>query len=243
MLRSYLEHEGFAVLTAGSGGEALAAFERSAPALVVLDLMLPDLPGEELCRRIRRSSRVPILMLTAKVEEADRLRGFSLGADDYLTKPFSPRELVARVHALLRRSSREPLPLASPLSFGGDELVMDFARQIVSRDGSPLRLTPKEYRILLTLASHPGRVFARDELIRFAMGDDFSGFDRTVDAHVKNLRKKLEPDPDRPRYILTVHGVGYRFAATPATADASAGQARGRPGATPTGPPAKEPPP
>jgi DNA-binding response OmpR family regulator len=212
VLRSYLEREGFEVHTAGTGTEGLGCFERVSPALVVLDLMLPDLPGEEVCRRIRRGSRVPIIMLTAKVEEADRLRGFSLGADDYQTKPFSPRELVARVHALLRRSGREPLPLVSPLSFGGDELVMDFARQIVTRQGRRIKLTPKEYRLLMTLASHPGRVFARDELIRFAMGEDFAGFDRTVDAHIKNLRKKLENDPNQPRYILTVHGVGYRFA-------------------------------
>jgi DNA-binding response OmpR family regulator len=213
VVRSYLEREGYAVLCAGAGGQALASFERSSPDLVVLDLMLPDLPGEEVCRRIRRASRVPIIMLTAKVEEADRLRGFSLGADDYLTKPFSPRELVARIQALLRRSSREPLPLVSPLVFDGDELVIDFARQIVTRRGRQVRLTPKEYRILLTLASHPGRVFARDELIRYAIGEDFSGFDRTVDAHIKNLRKKLERTPNKPRYILTVHGVGYRFRA------------------------------
>jgi len=212
VVRSYLGREGFEVHTAGTGTEALACFERVSPALIVLDLMLPDLPGEEVCRRVRRSSRVPIIMLTAKVEEADRLRGFALGADDYLVKPFSPRELVARAHALLRRSAREPLPLVSPLSFGGDELVLDFARQIVSRRGRRIGLTPKEYRLLLTLASHPGRVFARDELIRFAMGQDFSGFDRTVDAHIKNLRKKLEEDPNQPRYVLTVHGVGYRFA-------------------------------
>jgi DNA-binding response OmpR family regulator len=215
VVRSYLERDGFEVHTAASGTEAIECFHRTSPALVVLDLMLPDLPGEEVCRRIRRGSRVPVIMLTAKVEEADRLRGFALGADDYVIKPFSPRELAARVQALLRRAAREPLPLVSPLSFGGDDLVLDFARQIVVRRGRRLQLTPKEYRILLTLASHPGRVFARDELIRFAMGDDFSGFDRTVDAHVKNLRKKLEDDPNRPRYVLTVHGVGYRFADTP----------------------------
>jgi len=214
VVRSYLEREGYAVLCAAAGGEALASLERSSPDLVVLDLMLPDLPGEEVCRRIRRASRVPIIMLTAKVEEADRLRGFSLGADDYLIKPFSPRELVARIQALLRRSSREPLPLVSPLVFDEDGLVLDFARQVVTLRGRQVRLTPKEYRILLTLASHPGRVFARDELIRYAIGEDFSGFDRTVDAHIKNLRKKLERDPNTPRYILTVHGVGYRFRAT-----------------------------
>lgn len=211
LVGSYLQREGYSVVTARCGKEALALFERCFPALIVLDLMLPDLPGEEVCRRIRRSSRVPVIMLTAKVEEEDRLRGFSLGADDYLSKPFSPRELVARIAALLRRSSREVLPLASPLSFGDGDLVLDFARRIVTRKGVTVKLTPKEYRILLTLASHPGRVFARDELIRFALGEDFSGFDRTVDAHVKNLRKKLEHDPIHPRYIVTVHGAGYRF--------------------------------
>jgi DNA-binding response OmpR family regulator len=214
VVRSYLEHAGYTVLPALTGAQGLEVFERSTPDMVLLDLMLPDLPGEEVCRRIRRASRVPIIMLTAKVEEADKLRGFSLGADDYVVKPFSLRELSARIQALLRRSSREPLPLVSPLTFGGDQLVMDFSRQIVTRRGEPVKLTPKEYRILLTLASHPGRVFARDELIRYAIDEDFSGFDRTVDAHIKNLRKKLEPDPNSPRYILTVHGVGYRFSAS-----------------------------
>jgi DNA-binding response OmpR family regulator len=231
VVSSYLEREGYSVLPAITGTEGLTAFERSTPDLVVLDLMLPDLPGEEVCRRIRRASRVPIIMLTAKVEEADKLRGFSLGADDYVVKPFSLRELVARIQALLRRSAREPLPLVSPLTFGEDELVMDFSRQIVTREGEPVKLTPKEYRILLTLASHPGRVFARDELIRYAIGEDFTGFDRTVDAHIKNLRKKLERDPNNPRYVLTVHGIGYRFSASLDTDKPSHGSTAEPPGA------------
>jgi len=178
---------------------------------VVLDLMLPGTSGEEVCRRLRRESRVPVLMLTAKVAEEERLRGFRLGADDYLTKPFSPRELVARVRALLRRASGEPLPLAGIVRFNRGDLVLDLERRQVLKGGRPISLTGTELRLLITLASHPGRVFSREELIRFAFGQDFSGFDRTVDAHVKNLRRKLESDPRRPEYIETVHGSGYRF--------------------------------
>jgi len=178
---------------------------------VVLDLMLPGTSGEEVCRRLRRESRVPVLMLTAKVAEEERLRGFRLGADDYLTKPFSPRELVARVRALLRRASGEPLPLAGVVRFNRGDLVLDLERRQVLKGGLPISLTATELRLLITLASHPGRVFSREELIRFALGQDFSGFDRTVDAHVKNLRRKLESDPRRPAYIETVHGSGYRF--------------------------------
>jgi len=173
--------------------------------------MLPGTSGEEVCRRLRRESRVPVLMLTAKVAEEERLRGFRLGADDYLTKPFSPRELVARVRALLRRASEEPLPLVGVVRFNRGDLVLDMERRQVLKGGLPISLTATELRLLVTLASHPGRVFSREELIRYALGQDFSGFDRTVDAHVKNLRRKLESDPRHPEYIATVHGSGYRF--------------------------------
>jgi DNA-binding response OmpR family regulator len=208
---SYLRREGYEPLQAGSGDEALRLFQSERPDLVVLDLMLPGTSGEEVCRRLRRESRVPVLMLTAKAAEEERLRGFRLGADDYLTKPFSPRELVARVRALLRRASEEPLPLAGVVRFNRGELVLDLERRQVLKGGRPISLTATELRLLLTLASHPRRVFSREELIRFALGQDFSGFDRTVDAHVKNLRRKIESDPRRPAYIETVRGSGYRF--------------------------------
>jgi DNA-binding response OmpR family regulator len=208
---SYLRREGYEPLPAATGDEALRLFESERPDLVVLDLMLPGTSGEEVCRRLRRESRVPVLMLTAKAAEEERLRGFRLGADDYLTKPFSPRELVARVRALLRRTGKEPLPPAGVVRFNRGELVLDLERRKVLKQGLPVSLTSTELRLLLTLASYPGRVFSREELIRFAMGQDFSGFDRTVDAHVKNLRRKIETDPRQPAYIETVHGSGYRF--------------------------------
>jgi DNA-binding response OmpR family regulator len=212
VLCSYLRREGYEPLQAASGDEALRLFESERPDLVVLDLMLPGISGEEVCRRLRRESRVPVLMLTAKAAEEERLRGFRLGADDYLTKPFSPRELVARVRALLRRASKEPLPLAGLVRFNGGDLVLDLERRRVLKKDLEVMLTTTELRLLATLASHPGRLFSREELIRFALGEDFSGFDRTVDAHVKNLRRKIETDPRRPTYVETVHGSGYRFA-------------------------------
>jgi DNA-binding response OmpR family regulator len=212
VLCSYLRREGYEPISAASGDEALRLFESERPDLVVLDLMLPGISGEEVCRRLRRESRVPVLMLTAKAAEEERLRGFRLGADDYLTKPFSPRELVARVRALLRRASREPLPLAGRVRFNRGDLVLDLERRRVLKQDRDVPLTATELRLLLTLASHPGRVFSREELIRFALGEDFAGFDRTVDAHVKNLRRKIETDPRRPLYVQTVHGSGYRFA-------------------------------
>jgi DNA-binding response OmpR family regulator len=211
VLCSYLRREGYEPLPAGNGDEALRLFESERPDLVVLDLMLPGISGEEVCRRLRRESRVPVLMLTAKAAEEERLRGFRLGADDYLTKPFSPRELVARVRALLRRTAREPLPLAGLVRFNRGDLVLDLERRQVLKQDREVILTNTELRLLLTLASHPGRVFSREELIRFALGEDFSGFDRTVDAHVKNLRRKIETDPRHPAYVQTVHGSGYRF--------------------------------
>jgi DNA-binding response OmpR family regulator len=212
VLCSYLRREGYEPLPAANGDEALRLFESERPDLVVLDLMLPGISGEEVCRRLRRESRVPVLMLTAKAAEEERLRGFRLGADDYLTKPFSPRELVARVRALLRRTSREPLPLAGLVRFNRGDLVLDLERRRVLKKDREVMLTGTELRLLLTLASHPGRLFSREELIRFALGEDFSGFDRTIDAHVKNLRRKIETDPRRPAYVETVHGSGYRFA-------------------------------
>jgi DNA-binding response OmpR family regulator len=177
---------------------------------VVLDLMLPDRSGEDVCREIRERSDVPILMLTAKASEDERVAGLALGADDYLTKPFSPRELVARVRAILRRTQIET-PLVELLSFDDGALEIDTVQHEVRRDGEPVELTPNEYKLLQTLARYPGRVYSRFELINHVQGYEYEGYERTIDAHVKNLRKKIEPDPKRPRYVETVFGAGYRL--------------------------------
>jgi DNA-binding response OmpR family regulator len=209
---SYLRRDGFDPVTAATGTQALEAFETTRPSLVILDLMLPDIPGEEVCRRLRARSRVPIIMLTARVEDADAVKGLGLGADDYVTKPFSPRQLMARVDAVLRRAAGESAPLAGELSFAGDDLTIDVAGGTVRKNGRPVSLTPRELGLLCILAANPRRTFSRDELIARALGGtDFDGFDRTVDAHIKNLRQKIETDPHAPRYIHTVHGMGYRF--------------------------------
>lgn len=208
---SYLRKAGYAPLTAAGGEEALQLFEKERPALVILDLMLPDLSGEDVCRKIRARSRVPIIMLTAKVEDSDAVKGLGLGADDYVTKPFSPRQLVARVEAVLRRSADSGSPTARVLSFNHDDLFIDDAALTVRKAGSPVSITPREFRLLRLLAGNPERVFSREQLISLALGDDFNGSDRTIDAHMKNLRQKIETDPRTPRYIRTVHGIGYRF--------------------------------
>jgi DNA-binding response OmpR family regulator len=209
---SYLRKAGYGVTAVASGAGALAAFEREPPSLVILDLMLPDLPGEEVCRRLRARSRVPVIMLTAKAEDDDAVHGLGLGADDYVTKPFSPRQLVARVEAVLRRAAGESEVQARRLSFGDGDLQVDGRTAEVLKHGERVDLTPSELRLLQVLAANPGRVFSRDELIDRALGPDFDGFDRTVDVHVKNLRQKIESDPREPRYVQTVHGLGYRFA-------------------------------
>jgi DNA-binding response OmpR family regulator len=210
---SYLRRAGYEPLTASGGVEALELFEKARPALVILDLMLPDLSGEEICRRLRSRSRVPIIMLTAKSADADAVKGLGLGADDYVTKPFSPRQLLARVQAVLRRSEGIDSPTAHLLSFNDDDLVIDDGLGSVQKAGVEVSLTPSELRLLRLLAGNPGRTFSREELISRALGGDFDGFDRTIDAHVKNLRQKIETDPHAPRYIHTVHGIGYRFSA------------------------------
>ncbi|MBM2823759.1 MAG: response regulator transcription factor [Thermoleophilia bacterium] len=212
VVRGYLEKDGYLVYVAGNGRDGLALAERAKPGLIVLDLMLPDVSGEEICREIRSRSDVPILMLTAKASEDERVGGLALGADDYLTKPFSPRELVARVRAVLRRTQGAEMPLVEVLSFDEGALEIDTVQHEVRRDGELVELTPNEYRLLVTLARYPGRVYSRFELINHVQGYDFEGYERTIDAHVKNLRKKIEPDPKHPRYVETVFGVGYRLA-------------------------------
>jgi len=213
LVRSYLEREGYAVLVADSGQRALEAVERAHPDLVVLDLMLPDVSGEEVARSVRDHSDVPIIMLTAKAGEDDRVTGLRLGADDYLVKPFSPRELVARVEAVLRRASGGAANGAMSLDEG--RLVIDREAREVLVAGRTVPLTRSEFDLLLALASHPGRVFSRYELITKVQGYDFDGYERTIDAHVKNLRRKLGDDPRNPRYVLTVMGVGYKFGVKP----------------------------
>ena len=210
VVRRYLEHDGHQVLTAGSGAEALEVVSRSAVDLVVLDLRLPDIPGEEVAREIRRRSDVPILMLTAKVDERDRVRGLEAGADDYVTKPFSPRELVLRVSAILRRG-RVQNAVESTESYGDGILVIDETTHRVSVNGQSVELTPTEWGVLLALAAQPGRVCSRYELINRVRGYEFEGYERTIDSHVKNLRRKIETAPNDPVIVQTVTGVGYRL--------------------------------
>lgn len=211
VVKSYLEHSGYEVFTAYDGKSALDLLERLKPSLIVLDLMLPDISGEEICRMVREKTRTPIIMLTAKVEEESILRGLDIGADDYVTKPFSPKQLVARIAAILRRSSDDSVLLSNTISFNDEDLIIDSLKHEVLKDGNSVNLTPNEFKILMTLVKYPRKTFTRSELVDRALGDDFEGFDRTVDTHVKNLRQKLEDDPKTPVYLLTVHGVGYRF--------------------------------
>jgi DNA-binding response OmpR family regulator len=209
LARDYLEHAGFAVLTAGDGPSALSTIRQRRPDLVVLDLGLPGLDGLDVTRELRRSSTIPIVMLTARDDELDKLLGLELGADDYLTKPFSPRELVARVRAVLRRADRAP-EAAETIRVG--DVVLDLPRMRAEVEGTVVDLTPTEFQLLATMAARPGRIFTRAQLLDALHGIAFETYERAIDSHVKNLRRKVEPDPRRPRYILTVYGVGYRFA-------------------------------
>ena len=209
LVRSYLERAGFTVLSTGSGAEAITMAATASPDLVVLDLGLPDVPGETVARELRATSSAPILMLTAKSAEEDRIRGLELGADDYVTKPFSPRELVLRVQAILRRGG--PAAAQGVTSYGGGELVIDEPQRLATVHGSAVVLTPTEWGVLVALASVPGRVYSRFELINRVRGYEFEGYERTVDSHVKNLRRKVEDDPGRPRIVQTVMGGGYRL--------------------------------
>ncbi len=211
VVKSYLENSGYQVQCAYNGKQAMSLFEKLSPVLVILDLMLPDMTGEDVCRDIRKKSRVPIIMLTAKVEDKEIINGLGLGADDYLTKPFSPKQLVARVEAVMRRVSSEAIPLASEFSFNDGELIIDGMRHEVRKNGEQLAFTPNEFKILMTMAKYPSKAFTREELIEIALGDDFDGFDRVIDTHIKNIRQKLGSDGRTPRYILTVHGTGYKF--------------------------------
>ncbi len=211
--RDYLTAAGFGVLTAADGVQGLALARREHPDLIVLDLMLPGLDGLDVCRALRREAgslaAVPLIMLTARVEESDKLVGLELGADDYITKPFSPRELVARVRTVLRRAT-EPSTPADLLRVG--DLTLDRARYRVNLPGQDVDLPPTEFEILATLASHPGRIFSRAQLLVAARGVAFESYERAIDSHIRNLRRKIEPSEGEPHYIITVHGVGYKFA-------------------------------
>jgi DNA-binding response OmpR family regulator len=211
VLRDYLTGTGYEVIVASNGRRGLEYFLHDEPSLVLLDLMLPDIPGEEVCTAIRKRSRVPVIMLTAKSQEEDILAGLELGADDYVTKPFSPRQLAARITALLRRSSEAPALLSSRLSFRDGDMVIDTTSREIWKAGTKVALTSNEYKILIALASYPRKVFTRAELIEIALGSDYDGYDRGIDSHIKNIRQKIESDTRAPQYILTVHGTGYRF--------------------------------
>lgn len=210
LLKLYLENDGHRVFCAYDGNEALRLAREERPDLIVLDLMLPGIDGLTVCRSLRGESDVPIIMLTAKTTEDDRLLGLDLGADDYVTKPFSPKELAARVRAVLRRTADESLQRGPPEVTYGD-LRIDFQRHKVELAGKAANLTPTEFRLLGTLVREPGRVFSREELIQKAFGYDFEAFDRTIDVHILNLRRKIESDPSRPRYVKTIYGAGYKF--------------------------------
>ena len=205
--RDYLKAAGYEVTSAEDGLSGLAAIRRERPDLIVLDLMLPGMNGLELCRQLRRESSVPVIMLTARVDETDKLIGLELGADDYITKPFSPRELVARVRTVLRRVGG----IASPEVLRVGDLTLDRARYVVDLPGRQETLTPTEFEILFTLASQPGRIFTRSQLLNAVHGVAFESYERAIDSHIRNLRRKLDVSENEPRYIITIYGVGYKF--------------------------------
>ncbi len=209
-IQAYLENAGYTVFVAYNGKVALQTFETVKPDLMILDLMLPDMSGEEVCKTIRKQSRVPIIMLTAKVDEESILLGLGIGADDYVTKPFSTKQLIARVGAMLRRTDGAA-PLFNIMSWKNDDLVIDFDTHVVKKSSVEVSLTPNEFKLLCALAKYPKKAFTREELIVVALGDEYEGYERTIDSHIKNLRRKIETETSSPQYILTVHGVGYKF--------------------------------
>lgn len=209
-LQPYLAKSGFVVYIAHTGKEALELFRENNISLIILDLMLPDITGEEICQTIRSMSRTPIIMLTAKVQESSILEGLRMGADDYLLKPASPRIVVAKVEAVLRRFECDELA-SIPVSYNNGDLTIDFQNGSVKRQGEAVNLTPTEYKLLSTMAKAPNRIFTRDQLISYALEDEFVGFDRSIDTYIKGLRAKIEADRKNPEYIITVHGIGYKF--------------------------------
>jgi DNA-binding response OmpR family regulator len=210
VLRTYLTRSGYTVYEAYNGLDAVNLFGEKQPSLVILDLMLPDILGEEICKRIRQQSRTPIIMLTAKADERDVVSGLHNGADDYIVKPFRAKEVLARVEAVLRRASGDTLA-GEPVSFDDGALIIDFKSCVVKKNGYVVKLTATEYKLLSTLAKTPGRIFSRDDLIQFALYDDFTGYGRSIDTYIKNIRKKIESDPKKPHFLHTMHGIGYIF--------------------------------
>ncbi len=213
MVKSYLTQEGYRVVTAANGREALFVARQERPDLILLDLMMPELGGFEFISAHNRDGDAPVIILTAKMEESDKVLGLELGADDYLTKPFSLRELTARIRAVLRRAEKTAPAGASLLRVG--ELTLDRDSRLVTSNSATVDLTPSEFDLLATFMSQPGRVFSRLELLDRLQGDAYEGYERTIDVHIRNLRTKIEPDPRSPRYVLTVYGIGYRLAAEP----------------------------
>lgn len=211
IVKVYLENEGFRVVTAEKGKDAINLAIKDPPSLVMLDLMLPDISGEEVCQELREIGDFPIIMLTAKSSEEERVAGFGLGADDYIVKPFSPREMVARVKAVLKRFQRKDMSIKGTMSFNNGILLIDTRSYEIKKKGQPVTLTPTEFKILTVLASSSGRVFTRGELVDSALGYQFEGYERSIDAHIKNIRQKMEDDPREPLFIHTVYGVGYKF--------------------------------
>lgn len=209
LLKTYFEKDGFLTYAAYDGLQAIQLVKGKKPSIVVLDIMLPEIDGWEVCRQIRKDNEVPIIMLTARDEESDRLIGLEIGADDYVTKPFSPKEVVARAKVVLRRMNMTLLQ-KNPLQIGN--ISIDFERHQVSKDGEIIELTATEFKILALLVTNAGRVFTRLQIVEQMQGNSFEGYDRTIDVHIKNLRRKIEDNPREPRYILTVYGVGYKFA-------------------------------
>jgi DNA-binding response OmpR family regulator len=210
VIKSYMEKEGYTAITAYNGSEALEQYKSHKPDLVILDLMLPDLSGEDICSYIRSMGDTPIMMLTAKAEEEYILNGLDIGADDYITKPFSPKQLIARAKAVLRRTHIATVE-ESTLTYNHGDLVINIESHSVKKSGQTISLTPAEFEILLKLAKHPNKVFTREELIAFVLGEDYEGYDRTIDTHIKNLRQKIETNTKEPQYVITVYGVGYKF--------------------------------
>jgi len=208
LLQTYFAKEGYITYTANDGLDALAAVREKKPNIIVLDLMLPGLDGLGVCRRIRRDSDVPIIMLTARDEESDRLVGLEIGADDYVTKPFSPKEVVARAKVILRRTHKE-MARYEPMKVGN--LIIDLERHQVTQDAQPIELTPTEFKLLEILVANTGKVFSRLQIVELTQGYTFEGYGRTIDAHIKNLRRKIEVNPKEPQYIQTVYGIGYKF--------------------------------
>lgn len=211
VVKVYLEGAGFNAVTAEKGRVAIDYALKEPPLLVILDLMLPDMSGEEVCQELREIGDFPIIMLTAKSSEEERVAGFALGADDYVVKPFSPKELVARVKAVMKRAQKKDTAFAGPVSFNKGLLIIDSRSYEVKKKGLSVTLTPTEFKILSVLAGSTGRVFTRGELVDIALGYQFEGYERSVDAHIKNIRQKIEDDPRNPIFISTVYGVGYKF--------------------------------